>query len=132
MPTEEITIRVDPKVALAYRAASDHDRRRLDVLLSLCLHDALSPPGSLEDLMREISRKARERGLIPEILESIMVNTLVYHGDPMTLELTDAMRHAIGERGGTPIVVVLRVIGRLPRSLMNQADACLKPALALP
>ena len=44
----------------------------LDLLLSLHLHDALHPSGSLQDLMRELSRKAQERGLTPEILESIL------------------------------------------------------------
>jgi len=72
MPMEEITIRVDPKAAQAYRAASEQERRNLDVLLSLRLQDALTPGGSLKDLMRDISRKAQERGLTPEILESIL------------------------------------------------------------
>jgi hypothetical protein len=72
MQTEEITIRVDSEAARAYRAASEEERRKLDVLLSLRLHDALRPVGSLKDLMREISRKAQERGLTPEILESIL------------------------------------------------------------
>jgi len=34
--------------------------------------DALTADGSLSDLMRDISRKAQERGLTPEILESIL------------------------------------------------------------
>jgi hypothetical protein len=72
MQTEEITIRVDPQAARAYRAASEEDRRKLDLLLSLRLHDALRPNGSLKELMRDISRKAQERGLTPAILESIL------------------------------------------------------------
>ncbi len=72
MQTEEITIRVDAEAAQAYREASQQDRRKLDLLLSLRLHDALRPGGSLKDLMSEISRKAQERGLTPEILESIL------------------------------------------------------------
>jgi hypothetical protein len=70
--TEEITIRVDSEAARAYRAASEQDRRKLDLLLSLRLHDALRPNGSLKDLMREISRKAQERGLTPDILQQIL------------------------------------------------------------
>ena len=70
MQTEEITIRVDPEAARAYRAASEQERRKLDLLLTLRLHDALRPGGSLEDLMRDISRKAQERGLTPEKVES--------------------------------------------------------------
>jgi hypothetical protein len=69
---EEITIRVDPKAAQAYRAATESERLKLDVLLSLRLHDAMTPDGSLKDLMRDISRKAQERGLTPEVLESIL------------------------------------------------------------
>lgn len=72
MQTEEITIRVDPEAAQAYRAASDEERRKLDLLLSLRLHDALRPGRSLKELMGDISRKAQERGLTPEILESIL------------------------------------------------------------
>jgi hypothetical protein len=68
--TEEISVRVDPEAARAYRAASEQERRKLDLLLSLRLHDALRPGDSLEELMRDISRKAQERGLTPEILES--------------------------------------------------------------
>jgi hypothetical protein len=72
MNTEEITIRVDSEAARGYREASEQDRRKFDLLLSLRLHDVLSPNGSLQDVMREISRKAQERGLTPEILDSIL------------------------------------------------------------
>jgi hypothetical protein len=72
MLTEEILIRVDAEAARAYRAASDQERRKLDLLLSLRLHDALRPGPPLQELMRDISRKAQERGLTPEILESIL------------------------------------------------------------
>jgi hypothetical protein len=72
MQTEEITIRVDAEVARAYRAAPEQERRKLDLLLSLRLHEALGPRGSLKELMRDISRKAQERGLTPDILESIL------------------------------------------------------------
>jgi len=70
--TEQITIRVDSEAARAYRAASEQEQRTLDLLLSLRLHDALCPSGSLKEVMRDISRKAQERGLTPEILESIL------------------------------------------------------------
>jgi hypothetical protein len=72
MQTQEITIRVDPLAANAYLAASDEDRRKLDLLLSLRLQDATQPGESLESVMREIGRRAQERGLTPEILESII------------------------------------------------------------
>ena len=72
MQTEEITIRVDPEAARAYRAASEQERRKLDLLLSIRLHEVLRPSGSLKERMRDISRKAQERGLTPEVLESIL------------------------------------------------------------
>lgn len=72
MPTEEITIRVDPAAAKAYRAASEQQRRKYDLLLSLKLQDVLRPSASLTEVMSEISRKAQERGLTPEILEAIL------------------------------------------------------------
>ena len=71
MPTEEITIRFEPHAARAYREASEQERLKLELLLSLRLQDALNPQGSLRDAMRDISRKAQARGLTPEIWESI-------------------------------------------------------------
>jgi hypothetical protein len=72
MLTEEITIRVDPEAARVYREAPEQERRKLDLLLSLRLHEAVHPSGSLKELMRDLSRKAQERGLTPEILETIL------------------------------------------------------------
>ncbi len=72
MQPEEITIRVDAEAARAYREASQQERRKLDVLLSLRLHDAIRPGGSLKELMGDLSRRAQERGLTPEVLESIL------------------------------------------------------------
>jgi hypothetical protein len=51
---------------------SDEERRKLDVLLSLRLREATRPGVSLKEFMREISRKAQERGLTPEILQAIL------------------------------------------------------------
>jgi hypothetical protein len=72
MQTEEITIRVDSEAAQAYRAAPEQERRKLNLLLSLRLHEALRAEGSLQELMRDVSRKAQERGLTADILESIL------------------------------------------------------------
>ena len=72
MQTQEITIRVDPEAANAYLAASEEDRRKLDLLLSLRLQDVTQSTDSLERVMREISRRAQQRGMTPEILESIL------------------------------------------------------------
>jgi hypothetical protein len=72
MQNEEITIRVEVEAARAYRATSEQERRKLDLLLSLHLNDALHANGALQDLMSELSRKAQERGLTPEALEAIL------------------------------------------------------------
>ena len=72
MTTDQITINVAPDVARAYREAYDEDRRKLDVLLSLRLSDALRTDRSRPELMREIGTNARSRGRTPEILESIL------------------------------------------------------------
>lgn len=72
MKTEAITIQVDPDAATAYRAASEDERRKLDLLLSLRLNEVTRPGASLRDVMRDISRKAQSRGLTPEILQSIL------------------------------------------------------------
>jgi predicted metalloprotease with PDZ domain len=63
---------VDADAANAYRAASEEQRRKLDLLLSLRIKDATRSGESLEQVMREISRKAQERGLTPEILKSLL------------------------------------------------------------
>ena len=72
MKTDEITVRVDAEAAEAYRAASEQDRRKLEVLISLRLREATRGGGSLKELMREISQKAQERGLTGEALDSIL------------------------------------------------------------
>jgi hypothetical protein len=70
--TQEITIRVDPDAAGAYLAASENERRKFDLLLSLRLQDVTQGGTSLESVMREISRGAQERGLTPEILQTLL------------------------------------------------------------
>jgi hypothetical protein len=72
MTVESITIQVEPAAAEAYRALSEQDRRKIDLLLSLRLRDATRSERDLQELMRDISRKAKKRGLTPEILKSIL------------------------------------------------------------
>lgn len=70
--TDTITISVDPDLADAYRAASDQDRRKLDLLLNLHLRDVMRTGESLHDVMAEITESARARGLTPRILEELL------------------------------------------------------------
>ncbi len=69
---EQITVSVDPDVANAYRLASDDDRRKLDLLVNLRLRDATRSKASLKDVMLEVSQNAQQRGLTPEILQSML------------------------------------------------------------
>ena len=69
---ERITVSVDADVARLYRSAPDSDRRKLDLLVNLCLRDATESGKSLRDAMLEISRNAQRRGLTPEVLRSIL------------------------------------------------------------
>lgn len=69
---DHITVSVDSDVADVYRSASDDERRKLDLLVSLRLREATESRTSLRDIMAEISRDAQRRGLTPEILQSIL------------------------------------------------------------
>lgn len=71
MPTEEITIRVDSETARVYRAAPEDERRKIDLLISMRIKDATRSDESLQEIMRDFSAKAQERGLTPEMLETI-------------------------------------------------------------
>jgi hypothetical protein len=72
MDTREITIRVDAEAAKAYAAASSEEREKIDLLLSLRLSQVTGPSASLEQVMREISEAARERGLTEERLSEML------------------------------------------------------------
>ncbi len=69
---EQITVSVDSDVAKLYRSASDEERRKLDLLVNLRLRDVADSGRSFQDVMEEISRNARQRGLTPDILQSIL------------------------------------------------------------
>ena len=76
MSIEQITISVNTSVntdvANAYRIASEEERRKLDLLVNLRLRDATRTKSSLKQIMGEISQNAQERGLTPDILQSIL------------------------------------------------------------
>ena len=69
---EQITISVDADLAEIYRSASESERRKLDLLLNLRLRNAMETKRPLLELMDEISHKAQQRGMTPEILQSIL------------------------------------------------------------
>lgn len=70
--TEPITINADPEAARAYNNASPRQREQLDFILSLQLLAATQKFPPLLDVMDEISRKAQQRGLTPETLETLL------------------------------------------------------------
>lgn len=69
---DQITVSADSEVAELYRSASATDRRKLDLLVNLRLHDAVRPARMLQEIMHEVSRNAQARRLTPEILQSIL------------------------------------------------------------
>jgi len=75
METTPITIDVDSAAAKIYAAATPEEQRGIQVLLSLRLQDLTDGPARpLREVIDEMSRRAAERGLTPEILESILQN----------------------------------------------------------
>ena len=69
---DQITVTVDSEVAELYRSASDADRRKLDLLVSLRLQEATRPGITLQEIMNEVSRYAQARGLTQDILQDIL------------------------------------------------------------
>lgn len=73
MSTATISIEVDEDSAKAYTQASDEHRRKLQLLLNLRLRElttgAVRP---LNEVMDAMGKKATQRGLTPELLESIL------------------------------------------------------------
>jgi len=72
MEIKEITIRVNAEFPRVFEAVSEEQRHKVEALLSLKLGELTLPKKPLEELMSEINRKAQERGLTPEILDSLL------------------------------------------------------------
>ena len=72
MTTEAITIKVDSELARAYRRASVQDRQKMEILLNLWLKEVASDKTPLQQVMDEVSRKAKAKGLTLEILDSAL------------------------------------------------------------
>ena len=72
METEYIPIRVDTEAARVFQSASSEERQKLEILLGIRLSEAINANGSLKQIMSQISRKAQERGLTPEVLRTIL------------------------------------------------------------
>lgn len=67
-----ITIPLDADIARLYSQAPADLQKKFHLLLNIWLRDLIVSPRSLQVIMDEISQKAQERGLTPEILESLL------------------------------------------------------------
>ena len=72
METKPITVRVNVEAARIFETAPEEERRKIEALLSLKLTQVTREKRTLEEVMSDISQKAQERGLTPEILDSIL------------------------------------------------------------
>ena len=72
MATEDITLRVSPEAAEAYRKATPQERLKLEALVTLQLLGQLQPRRSLDEVMADMSEQAQQRGLTPEVLEELL------------------------------------------------------------
>jgi len=76
MTKEEITIKVPSEVAEAYRNATEKEREQIEARISVLLKSSMTSKqeriAKLRQTMDEIGRRAADRGLTAEILESIL------------------------------------------------------------
>jgi len=72
METQEIKIRVSPQAANMYQSASEEERSKLDLLLSLKLREIGSSSRSVKEIIREASKEAQAQGLTEEVLREIL------------------------------------------------------------
>ena len=73
MANTTITIPLDPQTARAYSSAAPEQKRKIQALLSLWLRELTAgEPPSLQHVLDDAGRKAQERGLTPEMLDSLL------------------------------------------------------------
>ena len=73
MATKTISIPLDAETARAYDAAPPEEKKKMEALASLWLRElATAEPATLTQVLDDVARKARERGLTPEMLESFL------------------------------------------------------------
>jgi predicted amino acid racemase len=73
MANPTITIPLDQQTARAYDSAAPEQKRKIQALLSLWLRDlATGDYLSLQQVLDEVRRKAKARGLTPEMLDSLL------------------------------------------------------------
>jgi hypothetical protein len=73
MTNPTITIPLDPQTAQTYNSASAEEKRKMQALLSLWLRELVGgEQRSVQQILDEAGRKAQDRGLTPEMLESLL------------------------------------------------------------
>jgi len=73
MANPSITIPLDAQTARAYNSAAPEEKRKIQALLSLWLRElAAGEYSSLQQVLDDVGRKAKDRGLTPELLDSLL------------------------------------------------------------
>ncbi|WP_202976762.1 hypothetical protein [Candidatus Oscillochloris fontis] len=73
MSNATIMIPVDTATAAKYYAATEEERRKVQLLVRLLFRTSVMPvEGTLQQIMDEMSDEAQSRGLTPEILDQIL------------------------------------------------------------
>lgn len=73
MRNASISIPLDPQTAQAYKAARAEEKLKIQALVGLWLRElTMRELPSLQQVLDEAGRKAQERGLTPEILDSFL------------------------------------------------------------
>ncbi len=72
MEVKGITIYGDVEVARIYESAISDDRQKIVAILSLRLNELGRKRRPLEDVMQDISQKAKARGLTTEIFNNLI------------------------------------------------------------
>lgn len=68
-----ISIPIDPQTAQAYDAAREQEKRKIQALVSLWLRELTAQDlPSLQQVLDETGRKAQQRGLSADVLDSIL------------------------------------------------------------
>ena len=68
-----IILQVDEEIKVAFEQANPEIKKQLSDIIQLFLKEKLYSK-SLTDVMAEISEKAQQRGLTPEILQEILAD----------------------------------------------------------
>ena len=72
MTDAAISVPIDIATARAYNQASEEEKRKIQILLRLRIRELFTPSDdSLKSIMDDIGAKAEERGLTPQVLETL-------------------------------------------------------------